>query len=521
MATFDGVRSRFWGYVGGQLKSFGGVDLSTWSRGGEKSAADKWTEYATRWAYYENMRLYYVLKSAGVREVAMPTEWNPVPATVAFYKANTLGGSLGVAVDEAVATREGLAAAVEQLWDWSNFEVMKLELTETAEVLGRVFVKVAERQDDGDTEKGGQTTAVYLQNLPPESVQWWSADERGFLTGIRIDTPRLKSIFTGEERRHTLVEVWRKDWADRTGGGVRFYEVRPGKSVEDAQLGEPVRAQTFAELGYDFIPIVWTDTTTYWWQMVDQVDRYNALGLKVDRLNRPTGVIHGRHTDSDGRPMPAPRIATEEVESTYQEAAEGAFGWLRVPGNSQFDWASSPIDLATARAQMLDVRQGVEASLPEYRVATLDASQVATETLQMLLSQAGQRVLELRGSLERVLVRAQMMAISIAQAAGLEGFDAAMVGSWEDGSIEHEFEGRDVFETPMAIKATTMKDLVAAGWPVKLAMRRAGFSEEDIDEYDAMAAEESLRQQTTLAAQLSRQQALVDSGAADNGLTRP
>ncbi len=521
MATcVDGVRSRFWGYVSGQIQTFGGVNLGTWPRSGNKSADDHWTEYATRWAYYENRRLYYVLKSAGVREVAMPTEWNPVPATVAFYKANTLGGTFGVAVDEAVATREGLVSAVKQVWAWSNFEMMKLELTETAEVLGRVFVKVAERQDDGDTDLNGRTTAVYLQNLPPESVQWWSADERGFLTGIRIDTPRLKSIFSGEERRHTLVEEWCKDWGNGEGG-VRYYETRPGRSGDDAPLGEPVREQSFADLGYDFIPIVWTDTATYWWQMVDQVDRYNALGLKVDRLNRPTGVIHGRHSDSDGRPMPAPRIATEEVESTYQEAAEGAFGWLRVPGNSQFDWAASPIDLATARAQMLDVRQGVEASLPEYRVATLDATQVATETLQMLLSQAGQRVLELRGALERSLVRAQMMAISIAQAAGLEGFDAATVGSWAAGTIEHAFAARDVFETPMAIKATTLKELVAAGWPVKLAMRRAGFSEEDVDEYDTMAAEESLRQRTTLAAQLSRQQALFDSGAADNGLTRP
>jgi hypothetical protein len=502
------------------LKNFGGIDPGPWSRGGEKSAADHWTEYATRWAYYENRRLYYVLVAAGVREVAMPTEWNPVPATVAFYKANTLGGALGVAVDEAVATREGLVSAVNQVWAWSNFETMKLELTETAEVLGRVFVKVAERQDGASSELNGQTTAVYLQNLPPESVQWWSVDERGFLTGIRIDTPRLKSIFSGQERRHTLVEEWRKDWGNGEGG-VRYFETRPGRSADDAPLGDPVREQTFAELGYDFIPIVWTDKATYWWQLTDQIDRYNALGLKVDRLNRPTGVIHGRHTDSDGRPMPAPRVATEEIETTYQEAADGTFGWLRVPGNSQFDWAASPIDLATARAQMMDIRHGVEASLPEYRVATLDATQVATETLQMLLSQAGQRVLEVRGSLERALVRAQMMAISIAQAAGLPGFEPDVVGSWEAGTIEHGFEERDVFETPMAIKATTMKELVAAGWPVKLAMRRAGFSEEDVNEYDVLAAEESLRQQTTLAAQLSRQQALFDSGAADNGLTRP
>jgi hypothetical protein len=138
----------------------------------------------------------------------------------------------------------------------------------------------------------------------------------------------------------------------------------------------------------------------------------------------------------------------------------------------------------------------------------------------MLLSQAGQRVLELRDNLERGLVRAHMMAISIAQAAGLEGFDAATIGSWEAGTLEHVFAERDVFETPLAIKAAQLKELVAAGMPLKLAMAEAGFSEERIAEYDNAAAEEALRQRTTLAAQLVRQQALVDSGAADNGATQ-
>lgn len=521
MAIFDGARSRFWGYVGGQLQAFGGMPGGSFRPLLDSTKVDKWTEYATRWTYYDNRRMYYTMRAAGVREVAMPTEWNPVPAVVAFYVANTLGGVLELATDEELPTGDDLREAIEQIWQWSNWTSFKRELVETAAVLSDSFIKVAERQDDGDTERDGETTAVYMQNIPPETVRWWEADERGYLTAIRIDTPRLTSIFTGEEKRHTLTEVWRKEWVDDKGnaepGGVRFYETLPGRPVDDKQLGDAVRVQTFADLGYDFIPLVWTDSATYWWQLTDQIDRYNALGLKLDRLNRPTGVIHGRHTDSDGRPMPAPRVDITEVETTYQEAADGTFGWIKVPGNSQFDWASSPVDFATVRSQMVDVRSGVEAALPEYRVATLDATQIAAETLQMLLSQAGQRVMEMRDGLERSLVRAQMMAVSIAQIAGLDGFDAATVGSWEDGTIEHTFAERDVFETPLAIKAAQLKELVAAGMPLKLAMAEAGFSEERIAAYDEAAAEDALRQRTTIAAQLVRQQALVDSGAADNG----
>ena len=93
-----------------------------------------------------------------------------------------------------------------QVWRWSNFPALQRALTKTAAVLGDVFVKVAERRPETD----GPVTGVYLQDIAPSTVRWWDADERDFLTGIRIDTPRQTSVFKGDARRHTLVEVWRK-----------------------------------------------------------------------------------------------------------------------------------------------------------------------------------------------------------------------------------------------------------------------------------------------------------------------
>lgn len=68
--------------------------------------------------------------------------------------------------------------------------------------------------------------------------------------------------------------------------------------------------------------------------------------------------------------------------------------------------------------------------------------------------------------------------------------------------------------------AAAFQQFKAGGLPDKLAMRAAGFEEAVIDEYDEAAADQALRERTTLAAQLVRQRALVDSGAADNGRTR-
>lgn len=218
--------------------------------------------------------------------------------------------------------------------------------------------------------------------------------------------------------------------------------------------------------------------------------------------------------------MPAPRVQTTEQTTTYEESADGAAGWIRVPGNSEFTWASSPIDFGAAVAQLARIRQGVEDALPEYRVATLDATQVATETLQVLFGMAGERVLSLRETLEGGLSRAQEMALSMGQLAGLPGFEAATIGTWEDGGIRHGFEERDVFTPTAGMVAAAFQQFKAGGLPDKLAMRAAGFEEAVIDEYDEAAADQALRERTTLAAQLVRQRALVDSGAADNGRTR-
>jgi hypothetical protein len=132
----------------------------------------------------------------------------PFPAVVGFYIGTALAGDVRAQPVDEAADADKLAEAVALLHQWSNWEQLRRDLTLTAAVLGDVFLKVAERQPS--PEEG--PTAVYMQDIPPQNVRWWDADERGYLTGIRIDTARLESIFSGEKRRHTLVEVWRKEW---------------------------------------------------------------------------------------------------------------------------------------------------------------------------------------------------------------------------------------------------------------------------------------------------------------------
>lgn len=476
------VGRRFWGYVGNQLTRYGILEtMSGYRPGATADETARLSEYAICWAYYENRQLYRRLRSLGVDVPAgLPVEWNPVPAVIAFYVSATLSGALTIQADDPDYT-EALSAAVRQIWEWSNFETMKAALTRTAAVMGDVFVKVAERRETVDWGDAGTTTAVYLQDIPPETVRWWEADERDFLTGIRIDTPRLTSIFTGEERRHTLVEVWNKTWPDGGPGGVRFYEVRSGQMLDDTQLTDAAAVVTFDDLGYDFIPVVWSRSETHWRHQTDGIDRYNTLGWQASRLNRPLGVVNSNTVDNMGRPQPAPDLDLPNLATSYAEAGDGAVGLLSMPGMSAFGWAAAPVDFAAMNVRLGELREGVIDGLPEYRVATLRGIQIAAETLQLLMNQAEQRVLEMRSGLERALSRAQMMAITVAQLAELEPalFAREQVGSYEEGTTEHVFTERPVFEKTAAARAAEAALHIENGVSINSSYLLAGYSEED------------------------------------------
>ena len=85
----------------------------------------------------------------------------------------------------------------------------------------------------------------------------------------------------------------------------------------------------------------------------------------------------------------------------------------------------------------------------------------------------------MRAGLERMLARAQMMAISIAQLADVrpDVFGADVLGTYEDGRIEHAFNERPVFTRTSLAKAAEAAQHVANGASIEAAYRLAGYSE--------------------------------------------
>ena len=474
------IAQRFWGGVGQRILDSGALDGTQYKPGQTADEGARLSEYDRRWAYYLNDGLYDRLYGAGLVDAAMPVAFNPIPAVIDFYAGTALAGKMQAQPTGDTADADKLAEAVAMLHQWSNWEQLRRDLTVMAATLGDVFLKVAERQPS--PEEG--TTAVYVQDIQPQNVRWWDADERGFLTGVRIDTPRLDSVFTGEKRRHTLIEIWRKEWADGTGG-VRYWELQPGAMLADDNAAEPYRAASFDELGYDFIPVVWLRVDTPWRRQVAHIDRYNKLAWQMARLNRPLAVVNSNTTDDKGRPLPAPLGASKGLDELYSEEGDGVVGVVHMPGMSRMEFSGNPVDFGAMNTMLAEVKQVVIDGLPEYRVATPDSglSQLAAETLQLLMNQAEQRSLTLRAGLERMLVRAQMMAISIAQLAGVrpDVFGPGVIGTFEDGRIEHVFAERPVFTRTSMAKAAEVRELTAAGATLEGAARVAGYDKPQVE----------------------------------------
>lgn len=472
------IAQRFWGGIGQRILDSGALDSTLYRPGAAPDEAARMNEYALRWAYYLNDKLYTRLYRSGLSAVDMPTEWNPIPAVAAFYVSSVLAGDMEPVPVNEDNNAETLAMAVYQVWRWSNFDTLRRNLVTTSSVLGDVFIKTAEHLNDI-----GETVGVYLQSIPPQTVNWWDADERDYLTAVRIDTHRTTSIFTGDEYPHTLVEVWRKDGGDGFAG-VRYWEISPNVILDDSIGDGVIREYSFDELGYDFIPIVWQRVDTHWRRQVAGIDRYNALAWQAARMNRPLAVVNANATDAQGRPLAAPTGTAAGLDSLYTEAGDGVMGVVEMPGLSTLGWAGTPIDFAALNVRLAELREGVVDSLPEYRVATLRGIQIATETLQILLNQAEQRALEMRAVLERALSRADMMALSVAQVAGIAPsvFAAEVIGSYEDGRIEHEFTPRPVFEKSAMAKATETDALVKAGASLEGAARTAGYTDAEVED---------------------------------------
>jgi hypothetical protein len=467
-------------------------------------------------AYYYSNGLYDVLRDVmrrqGVAAEALKPLRNPTYRVVEFHAGHLWPGALPAALP-IMADNQRIIEPIEQIWQWSNWGSRKQVASRHQALYGDMFLKVAQT-DDG--------SRVYLQTVEPEHVTDFDADERDFLTYVRIDVPMLRRNADGTTSAYQHVEVW-----DKSTGLFRVWEHTDRPETATEELGVPLREDTIESFGIDFIPIVHAKFADIGDDRglaavvpaLDKIDEGNRqatrLAQMIFRHNNVTNALERTGVDAQGRPLPPVRVNdTDGLAETAQDTITlGDDTFVTLPGNTTLKQLVPNINYEAALHVLQDHMIELEGDLPElvlYRMS--DGRDLSGRAVRLMMQPAIKRVEEARGNAESALVRAQQMGLSMGQNANL--WD---VGSYDAGDFDHCFEQRDVMATDELERAQAqqadgyaLKAYVEAGMPLEIAVQEIwGWSPERAAQFTV----------ERLAA-LQREQTLATEDVVDPGVTQ-
>ena len=415
---------------------------------------------------------------------------------------------------------ESIVEPIQQIWQWSNWNIEKQTCARWFACFGDMFLRVATngRMTDPTQEEdaGEPVTQVFMQNVKPEFVTEFKCDHRGFLTFIRLDKPITR--MEGGKRvslKHT--EVW-----DKPTQLMRVWEHDKDLGEELEKLPPPKQELAFGVFGIDFVPFVWVPFRPFGFAGPNDrgIGAFTLQLEKIDEANRQATRLHQmlfRHNkafwglranamDKTNRPLPAPRIGTGDDHTlTISDADDTVLG---LPGMSELVSLIPQIDYAAALEVLNAQLREIKEDLPELAYYALrEMGEPSGVAVRLLLSDALNRLLAARGNGEYALVRAQQMALTLGANARLF---ASNFGTFEEGALDHKFAEREVFPLSQEEKATTSEKFVKAGFPLVTAARMAGFTEQELEDLETDVTAEEKRNQaaaeTALAVMESRMQ---------------
>lgn len=457
--------------------------------------------YAVLRALYANNSFYDQLtRMAHDRNVWQPPMkplYSPCYRTVEFHASKLLTGELEIETEN-----QAIVDPIKQLWQWSNFDQRKTTMARLLAMLGDLFLKVAMRPDG---------SRVYFELIDPAHVVDFDTDERCYLTWIRIEVPMTERDANGKVSSYLHVEVW-----DKALGLYRRWKVddprlllQPVDQPADiSALGPPNEEIELSAFGIDFLPIVHArfrdvDEPRGVAAILPAYDKINELNMMATRLhqmlyrhNRPVFAIESAGRDPSGRPIPPPVISGATNDGSTAEGDEVTLGddtLLRLPAGWTLSSLVPTVQYDAGLRILQDQLSEIEKDLPELSYYRLrEISQISGRAARIMLSDAEDRALEARGNLEAALVRAQQMGLTIGAAAGLF---KNLGGTYEDGSLDHRFKARPVFNTSEFEDAQGELALAqsftawrAAGLPMTESLERVGYTEEQALELVNLAA---------------------------------
>lgn len=459
---------------------------------------------------------------------------NPVHRVVEFYATVLLSGTAEEALplrtseegSSAGDPRNGnLARAIKLIWAWSNLDQRKQVLKRYVAIYGQCFIKVVSPRD---------ASRVHFQLIKPASVTDFDKDDRGNITYMRLDSPFEKEEGQPPRRvKKVHTEIWRKVTKDK--GSPGYYRTWERASLEDSStdtvpteraLGTPAtsyelstrRGLDSGTLGFDFVPFVDVSAMDtgekrpkpIYEHALALIDEQNRMATRhhdlLFRYNKPFKAVQGIGNDASGRPIAPPQIgnlggdtrsvappepprsagfAAHLLGDSRDDLSLGGDILFGLPGNAQLTDVTPNLNFEAARSAILDMATELREELPELIYYELkDRSELSGRAIRLLLAGAVDRASEMRANIQTVIIKADKMALTIAQVRGLPGFGPSQIGTYNRGEgFRHEFEPTDILpvselekEETRARKIENAQKLVTLGLTREQAMKEVGLN---------------------------------------------
>lgn len=409
-----------------------------------------------------------------------------------------------------------IKAAIDQVQLWSNWGRAKRKHARWVSLYGEAFIGVKANPDTG---------RVWYGLIEPQYVTDYALDVRDFITSIRLDLPQCDTDRNG--RRHWVhTEAWDKDLQSvriwRTDG---MLDSVANRSLDD--LGTPQTEKPLSAFGIDFVPFCRAPFR--------EIDDGRALGavqpaleaiiegdLSATNLHSlvfsdlaGAKVLKSIGNDAAGRPLPPPVVAGATMNGTAGGQSDntvlvGKREFWRLPGNQELQDVIPNINYAAALAILQDQDQHLERLLPALgyiRISEMSGGDLSGKAITYKMRAFVDQVSEGRANILACLKQADMMALTMGQAAGI----FSGLGSFEAGDFEHDYADEPILHISTLDEAEekrtiaqAVQALAAAGIPMSVILTDTlGMTEiratEVVDEA-AAEAEADFQHQAELAA---------------------
>ena len=421
---------------------------------------------------------------------------NPAPQSVDFFAAKLnfakwLDEDVIKFGDEAKSRSENITKCLKAVYKWSNWIQEGRSVTRQYGWAGDFFGKVSTREGEELDEDGLPViTAVFYENIDPRHVRDFDKDDRGFFTYLRISVP--KTSRNPEDKSEITEYIQTEIWDKETGLYSRYEH-------EDDELGDPVEEIALETTpnpddpdeeftGFNFIPVVHAQFRdvgrdrglSCFGHALGDIRESDRIATKLHEMLFPDQLwtLERAGLGPDGNPLPP--IKLEDNTRIFSDRLPEGNRWNRGYGREGFTAEDNSVrvgkskiaklpsgatltpkipqrDLATPAAALAEQVRWIEQKLPELSYARLRELQLSGRAIRNVLADVYDRYTEAFDNLAAAMVRLNQMALTIGQAAGLEGFEVESIGEYGVDGLEweHTFEAPDPFPISEGDEAET------------------------------------------------------------------